>query len=117
MATKHVFLYLLLTFALVLANKHDSSSSDSTPERLCGKEYGLSVPDNMIKELVFCNDHAGRTCCDAEDSKGVKVQVSYLRQKTDISTECLEVTSQVLCGKCDGLVGMGKLEGLCPNIC
>jgi hypothetical protein len=76
---------------------------------------------NQEVELQFCFEHAGRTCCGANDIVGIRQKMYGVRKLSHPPTDqlCLAVTSRALCATCDADIGTGLNQNgaICLNFC
>lgn len=56
----------------------------------------------MGYENTFCMEHSSRTCCNAEDTNKIKLNIGLVKLKTDITEQCLALTTKIACSRCDG---------------
>lgn len=56
----------------------------------------------MMSEINFCTEHAGRTCCNQNDTLKVKAKIGFTKLKSDVSDTCFSMTVRALCSHCDG---------------
>eukprot|EP00347_Sterkiella_histriomuscorum_P011777 403371133 len=96
---------------------NDKKKDENDPALKCQANYGLEYQQNMISELTFCYDHAGRTCCAQNDTQRIKGKVGHTKVKTEVSDQCISATAKALCSYCDGDIGLGKSSGVCQNYC
>ena len=63
--------------------------------------YGLDKMENRRLQNTYCMEHAARTCCDKDDTDRLRGMYETLRQKTDISPDCLKLMDNAICSHCD----------------
>jgi len=56
----------------------------------------------MFNEINFCTEHAGRTCCDMNNTNRIKAKIAYSKTKSEVSDTCFLMTAKALCSHCDG---------------
>lgn len=80
-------------------------------------KYGLDKMENRKLQNTYCMEHSARTCCDHHDTNRLRSMYETLRQKTEVSKECLGLMENAICSHCDPDMGSGVYDGFCTNYC
>ncbi|CDW77852.1 UNKNOWN [Stylonychia lemnae] len=115
---KYLAIAVIYTTVAVLASETKDKDKDKPdPALKCAGGYGNEYQLNMLNENLFCTEHAGRTCCNLNDTLKIKAKVGFAKVKSDVSDQCMAFTAKALCSHCDGDMGLGKLNGVCQSYC
>mmetsp|Transcript_44219 Transcript_44219/g.84956 ORF Transcript_44219/g.84956 Transcript_44219/m.84956 type:complete len:306 (+) Transcript_44219:65-982(+) len=119
-----VVLVVLQLYAVGAGGADAATDAAADAEERCSKTLGFNetlVPkDRSSQDLVFCNEHHKRTCCEKNNTR--QVLTAWTAFAHDRSVGCSQMSRLALCATCDGDVGSGlkarkNLVLLCPSFC
>lgn len=137
-ALRHVPLVLLVMLHLGVcvdaegaeAAPHSTRVEKNTTEggtrddQTCSKALGFNESsgpkDRSYQDLISCDEHHKRTCCEKNHTAKLHNSVAFFVQER--SPRCAKMGQLAMCSLCDGDVGagvtsLGNLVSLCPSFC
>lgn len=129
-ALRHAPLLLLVALQLWAAGA-GGAAAESAPElaelasdEACSKPLGFNesaVPrDRAFQDLIACDEHHKRTCCERNDT--LKVRLLWSNFAVERTSRCSAMAQRAFCSLCDADVGVGIKSAantilLCPSFC
>lgn len=125
-----MFLVMLQLYSVGAGNAEASTSGTGASknttdgatrvEEPCSKSLGFNessgAKDRSYQDLMACDEHQKRTCCEKNSTAKVLTQAAFFAQER--SQRCAKMGQLALCSVCDGDVGVGiKSEGNVVSLC